>query len=71
MTKNDWKVGELFVYKNGDRCEIGKVKRVCDDGAFCYYHEGDTASKTPFDCMFKLVNAYCIKEETLGGGYED
>lgn len=60
-------VGELIIYKNGDRYEIGKIKRLCEDGAFVWYHEGDTASKTPYDCMHKLVNRYCIRVTTLGG----
>lgn len=62
--------GELFVYINGDKAEIGKVKRINNmgDGYFCYYHEGDTASNTPLACMHKLVNSYTIKATTLGGG---
>lgn len=62
-----WKEGDLFIYQNGDRFEIGKIKRVCEDGVFAYYHSGDTASKTPFDCMHKLINSYCIKNTNLGG----
>lgn len=67
----DWKEGELFIYKCGDRYEIGKIKRVCDDGVFAYYHSGETASKTPFDCMHKLTNAYCITKNILGGESEE
>ena len=63
----NFKVGELIIYQNGDRYEIGKIKRLCDDGAFVFYHEGSTASKTPYDCMHKLINTYCITETTLGG----
>jgi len=59
--------GEYIIYTNGDRFEIGKIKRVTDDGAFVYYHEGDTAAKTPFDCIHKLINAYTIKADSLGG----
>ena len=66
-----WKEGDLFIYQNGDRFEIGKIKRVCEDGVFAYYHSGDTASKTPFDCMHTLINAYCIKETNLGGDIND
>lgn len=64
---NEFKSGELIIYRNGERYEIGKIKRVTKDGAFVWYHEGDTAAKTPFDCMYKLVNAYTIKETSLGG----
>ena len=63
----DWKPGELIIYQNGDRFEIGKIKRIAKDGAFVWYHEGETAAKTPFDCMHKLVNAYAILEDSLGG----
>lgn len=64
---NEFKPGELIIYRNGERYEIGKIKRITEDGAFVWYHEGDTAAKTPFDCMHKLVNAYTIKETSLGG----
>lgn len=63
----DFKEGELIVYQNGDRFEIGKIKRITEDGAFVWYHEGETAAKTPFDCMHKLVNAYAILDDSLGG----
>lgn len=60
--------GELIIYENGDRFGIGKIKRVTSDGAFVWYHSGDTASKTPFSCMHKITNAYCIVDTLLGGG---
>ena len=63
----DFKEGELIIYQNGDRFEIGKIKRITEDGAFVWYHEGETAAKTPFDCMHKLVNGYVIEQESLGG----
>lgn len=51
--------GELFVYTNGDRWELGMVKRPNNsgDGYFCYYSRGDTAANTPTSCMHKLSNA--------------
>ena len=61
----EFEEGELIVYQNGDTFEIGEIKRICDDGAFVWYHEGDTASKTPFGNMHKLRNAYCIKQTSL------
>ena len=64
---HDFKVGELIVYQNGDRFEIGRIKRLVNDGAFVWYSSGETAAKTPFDCMHKLNNAYTITETTLGG----
>ena len=69
MKKSKYAVGEYIVYVNGDRYEIGRVKSLRDDGAFVCYHEGETASKTPYECMHKLDNGYCIKESTLGGTY--
>ena len=65
-----FEVGEYIVYQNGDRFELGKIKRVIDDGAFVYYSSGDTAAKTPFRCMHKLVNEYVIGETSLGGSME-
>lgn len=64
----EFREGEYIIYQNGDRFEIGKIKRLTDDGAFVWYHSGETASKTPFDCMHKLVNGYTIKRTTLGAG---
>ena len=63
----DFKEGEYIIYRNGDRYEIGRIKRITDDGAFVWYSEGETAAKTPFDCMHKLVNGCVIRETTLGG----
>lgn len=62
-----FKAGDLVIYRNGDRYEIGKIKRIVPDGAFVWYSEGDTAAKTPFDCMHPLTNAYTVKKTTLGG----
>ena len=63
-----WKPGDLVIfYQLGGNCQIGKVKRVTDDGAFVWYSEGETAAKTPFECMCHLTNGYVILEEQLGG----
>lgn len=50
--------GELFVYTNGDKWELGLVKRPNNtgDGYFCYYSTGDTAANTPTSRMHKLAN---------------
>ena len=64
---HDFKVGDLIIYQNGDRFEIGKIKRMVDDGAFVWYSTGETAAKTPFDVMHKLLNSYVITETELGG----
>ena len=65
--KNNFKPGEYIIYINGDAIEIGRIKRITDDGAFVWYHGGETAAKTPFDCMHKLMNAYVIEKTKLGG----
>lgn len=65
--KHGFNEGEYIIYVNGDRYEIGKIKRIVNDGAFVWYSSGETAAKTPFDCMHKLVNGYLIGETNLGG----
>lgn len=65
--KQDFKEGEYIIYRNCDRYEIGKIKRIVNDGAFVWYSSGNTAAKTPFDCMHKLENGYVIGETSLGG----
>ncbi len=59
--------GEYIIYRNGERYELGKIKRITEDGAFVWYHDGETAAKTPFDCMYKIVNEHVIGETSLGG----
>lgn len=65
--KESFEEGEYIIYVNGDRYEIGKIKRIVNDGAFVWYSSGDTAAKTPFDCMHKQKNGYLIGETNLGG----
>lgn len=62
-----WRVGEYIICQSGDRFEVGRIKSFGENGAFVCYHEGETAAKTPFDCMRKLTNAYVIKSTTIGG----
>ena len=64
---DDWRVGEYIIYVNGSKYELGRIKALADRGAFVCYHEGETAALTPFHCMHKLVNGYCIQESALGG----
>ena len=60
------KAGDYVIYQNGDRYELGLIKRMRPDGgAFVYYHEGDTAAGTPKECLHEIANAYTIKETTL------
>lgn len=69
--KHDFHEGELIIYQNGDRYEIGKIKRITDTGAFVYYSDSHTAAKTPFDCMHKLTNSYVVTDTSLGGVSDD
>lgn len=62
-----FKEGEYILYQNGDTFELGKIKRLCDNGAFVWYHEGETAAKTSFEDMHKLENAHTIRIAALGG----
>lgn len=64
---DNFQIGEYIIYVNGDRYEIGKIKSLREDGAFVWYHEGETAAKTPYAQMHKLANEYCIKDNNLGG----
>lgn len=61
-----FKENELVIYQRGEFYQIGRIKRICDDGAFVWYHTGETASKTPFHNLHKLENAYCVREADLG-----
>ena len=69
---NKFKVGELviFIGKSPEGeiycVEIGKIKRLCKDGAFVYYHTGDTTAKTNYSDLYKLRNSYVIEKEKLG-----
>ena len=62
---NGFKVGELVVFVGKD---IGKIKKLCEDGAFVNYHTGETAAKTNYSDLYKLKNSYVIEKENLGGG---
>ena len=68
---NNFNEGELVIYVNGSSYEIGKIKRLCDDGAFVWYHAGETAAKTPYETLHKLINRSCISRTTLGGASND
>lgn len=63
----DFNEGEYIIYQNGDMYEIGKIKRIVDDGAFVWYSSGETAAKTSFVDMHKITNDYVIGETSFGG----
>ena len=56
--KSDIAPGDIIAYqrRGSQHFEIGLVKRVVDDGAFVYYMQGETAAKTPFDCICNIQN---------------
>lgn len=73
VNKSNLKIGEhvLFIGKNPSgeiyTIEIGRIKKLCKDGAFVCYHTGETASKTNYSDLYKIRNEYAIKQ--LGGEY--
>lgn len=67
MGEDKFTTGEYIVYVNGEQYEIGRVVSVTPTGCFVCYHSGETAAKTPFDCMHKLTNSYTIQATSLGG----
>lgn len=57
--------GEIVLYQNGNRFELGEVKEVCanNDGTYDYrvwYHTGDTSARTPSRCLHKITNLYAF-----------
>jgi len=64
---SEYKEGQYIIYQNESRFEIGKIKRLTPTGAFVWYSSGDTAAKTPYDCMHPLENEYVIEKTNLGG----
>ena len=64
---SSYKEGQYIIYQNVSRFEIGKIKRLTPTGAFVWYSSGDTAAKTPYDCMHPLENEYVIEKTSLGG----
>lgn len=67
MGMSEFYEGEYIIYRNGEKYELGRITSLREDGAFVCYHEGETAAKTPYDHMHKLINAYTIKSTSLGG----
>lgn len=57
---------DIIVYNNGYEVKIGKVKRVAPNGAFVWYHSGDTAALTSFEHISPVQNAYNLSLASLG-----
>ena len=54
-------VGEPVIYQNGNRFELGIIKRDCgDDEYFIWYHTGDTAARTHARHLHKISNRYAF-----------
>lgn len=67
MKKENFEVGEIVAFigqSYGDKeiysVEIGEIKRKCSDGAFVYYHTGDTCAKTNYIDLYKIDNLYAF-----------
>lgn len=71
MDLKQFKENELVAFIGKDQTgeiytvEIGKIKKLCEDGAFVWYHTGDTAAKTNYTDLYKIKNLYAI--DNLGG----
>lgn len=60
---SEFKEGQLVLYKGFNGYEIGKIKRIRNDGkAFVWYHSGDTAALTDFDLLHPIINDCCIQD---------
>ena len=65
-----FKVGEIVIYiekKDGkiNALEIGKIKKLCKDGAFVQYRNGKTiyrSIKTSYESLFKIRNLDAISK---------
>ena len=57
MDERTYEPGEMIVYANGDRWEVGVVKCQMAKGRYaCWYSKGDTSAVTPADHMHPLFN---------------
>lgn len=64
--KTNFEENEIVICQMGDSFEIGKIKELRDDGAFVWYHSGDTAAKTPYENIHKIKNAAYLTDAILG-----
>jgi len=69
MMMNKFEVGEVVLYQNGDKFELGIVKRFGNkpNTYFIWYHMGDTAACTDEINLHKIINLYAfdIKRITI------
>lgn len=54
---------EIVLYQNGDRFELGEIKRLANkpDEYFIWYHTGDTAACTHARNLHKITNSYAFE----------
>ena len=64
---NKYEVGEVVIYQNGDKFELGVVKRKAnqEDEYFIWYHMGDTAACTHARNLHKITNSYAFDIKRL------
>ena len=60
----NFKAGDLIVQIKPEGCEIGKIKRIKEDGNYglAWFHDSDTAALVNLDFIFPVLNDYCLKE---------
>ena len=69
-----FKEGQIVAFVGKDfsgeiyKVEIGKIKKLCKDGAFVYYHSGETAAKTEYRDLYPINNDFYINDTSLGVG---
>ena len=57
-----YEAGEPVIYTNGDKIELGIVKKACGgDEYFVNYHTGDTAARTHARHLSKISNRYAYR----------
>ena len=63
MEYQTYKPNEIVLYQNGDRFELGVVKRLAykPDQYFIWYHTGDTAACTHARNLHKITNSYAFE----------
>lgn len=71
---NKFKEGQIVAFIGKDfsgeiyKVEIGKIKKLCKDGAFVHYHSGVTAAKTEYRDLYPINNDFYINDTSLGAG---
>ena len=61
MKINKFEIGEVVLYQNGERFELGVVKSIRENGYFVNYHTGDTAALTNERDLHKIANSYAFE----------